>query len=112
MGGASDEYITHDNPVHVIDALVDQLELHELGFARAMPESTAACRTCPMKARCTRNKRSRRIRRWVDEQLLEEMAAWYPDRVFTQSLRLLGSTGAPTRSQQSNTDQQMSFRNR
>ncbi len=29
-----------------------------------------------------------------------------------RSMRLLGSAGAPTRSQQSNTDQQMSFRNR
>jgi transposase len=37
--------------------------------------TTAACRSCPIKARCTRNKRSRRITRWVDEQLLEQMAA-------------------------------------
>lgn len=36
--------------------------------------TTQACRTCTLKAQCTRNKESRRITRWVDEHLLEEMA--------------------------------------
>jgi transposase len=35
--------------------------------------ATAACRTCPLKAQCTRNKGGRRITRWVDEHLLEQM---------------------------------------
>ena len=30
-----DEYLTDDNPVRFIDAFVDQLDLHQLGFARA-----------------------------------------------------------------------------
>ena len=36
--------------------------------------ATAKCRGCPIKERCTTNKEGRRITRWVDEQLLEEMA--------------------------------------
>lgn len=36
--------------------------------------TTAACRTCEMKPHCTRNQASRRITRWVDEHVLEEMA--------------------------------------
>ena len=35
--------------------------------------STSECRRCEMKARCTRNKRVRRISRWVDEAILEDM---------------------------------------
>jgi transposase len=35
--------------------------------------STSACRSCPMKAQCTRNKRNRRITRWVHEEVLERM---------------------------------------
>jgi transposase len=35
-----DEYITPDNPIRVVDAFVEQLDLHELGFARARPKST------------------------------------------------------------------------
>jgi transposase len=31
-----DEYITTDNPVRCIDAFVDQLDLHTLGFQRAL----------------------------------------------------------------------------
>jgi transposase len=31
-----DEYLTDDNPVRFIDAFVDQLDLHRLGFARAV----------------------------------------------------------------------------
>jgi len=36
--------------------------------------ATSACRTCPLKTRCTRNTGGRRITRWVDEHLLEQMA--------------------------------------
>jgi hypothetical protein len=36
-------------------------------------DATSACRTCPLNARCTRNQGSRRITRWVDEHLLEQM---------------------------------------
>jgi transposase len=35
--------------------------------------STKECRTCEIKPKCTRNKRGRRITRWVDEAILEEM---------------------------------------
>src|SRR5689334_5760985 len=35
-----DEYITPDNSVRVIDAFIDQLDLHTLGFVRATPKST------------------------------------------------------------------------
>lgn len=36
--------------------------------------STSACGTCRLKPRCTRNRRNRRITRWVDEAILEDMA--------------------------------------
>jgi transposase len=36
--------------------------------------ATAACRTCPLQAPCTRNKGGRRITRWVDEPLLAQRA--------------------------------------
>jgi len=36
--------------------------------------STSACRGCTLKARCTRNKESRRITRWEQEGLLDAMA--------------------------------------
>jgi hypothetical protein len=36
--------------------------------------ATPRCRDCPIKARCTTNQRGRRITRWVDEKLLEDMA--------------------------------------
>jgi transposase len=35
--------------------------------------ATAACKTCALKQKCTRNKGGRRLTRWVDEYLLEEM---------------------------------------
>jgi len=35
----------------------------------------AACRSCPLKAKCTRNKGGRRITRWVHEHVLEAMQA-------------------------------------
>lgn len=37
--------------------------------------ATAACKRCPLKAQCTRNKDGRRITRWVDEHILERMEA-------------------------------------
>jgi hypothetical protein len=39
--------------------------------------ATTACRTCAIKARCTRNKEGRRITRWGHEHILEKM----PQRV-------------------------------
>ncbi len=36
--------------------------------------ATPKCLSCPIKAQCTTNKRGRRISRWVDEKLLEDMA--------------------------------------
>ena len=36
---------------------------------------TRACGVCVLRARCTRNKEGRKITRWVDEHLLEVMAA-------------------------------------
>ena len=36
--------------------------------------TTSKCRDCPIKSQCTTNQRGRRISRWVDEKLLEEMA--------------------------------------
>jgi transposase/macrodomain Ter protein organizer (MatP/YcbG family) len=35
---------------------------------------TSACGRCAVKSRCTRNKDGRKITRWVDEHLLEDMA--------------------------------------
>ncbi len=35
--------------------------------------ATTACRTCALKARCTRNKEGRRMTRWVHEHILEKM---------------------------------------
>jgi transposase/macrodomain Ter protein organizer (MatP/YcbG family) len=35
--------------------------------------ATTACKECELGSKCTRNKRGRRITRWVDEALLEEM---------------------------------------
>ena len=35
----------------------------------------AGCRSCPLKAKCTRNKGGRRITRWVHEHVLEAMQA-------------------------------------
>jgi transposase len=37
-------------------------------------DATPACRACPLKQRCTRHKGGRRLTRWVDAHLLEEMA--------------------------------------
>jgi Transposase DDE domain len=36
-------------------------------------DATSACRTCALKAQCTRHTGGRRITRWVDEQRLEPM---------------------------------------
>lgn len=36
--------------------------------------STNECRRCEIKSKCTRNKRVRRITRWVDEEILERMS--------------------------------------
>ena len=36
--------------------------------------ATAKCLGCPLRSKCTTNQRGRRISRWVDEKLLEDMA--------------------------------------
>jgi transposase len=36
--------------------------------------STKECRTCEIRKKCTSNKKGRRITRWVDEAILEEMS--------------------------------------
>ena len=36
-------------------------------------EATSACKACALKPQCTRHKGGRRLTRWVDEPLLEEM---------------------------------------
>ena len=36
--------------------------------------TTNKCLTCPLKEKCTTNARGRRITRWVDEKLMEDMA--------------------------------------
>src|SRR5262249_56058657 len=36
--------------------------------------TTSQCRSCPLKARCTTSRGGRRITRWVDEKLMEDMA--------------------------------------
>ena len=36
--------------------------------------TTHQCLTCPLKSKCTRNARGRRITRWVDEKFMEDMA--------------------------------------
>ena len=36
--------------------------------------ATSKCLGCPLRSKCTTNKRGRRISRWVDEKLLEDMA--------------------------------------
>lgn len=36
--------------------------------------ATSKCLSCPIKSKCTTNQRGRRISRWVDEKLMEDMA--------------------------------------
>jgi transposase len=35
-----DDYVAEDNPVRVVDAFVDQLDLGDLGFSRVVPHRT------------------------------------------------------------------------
>lgn len=42
-----DEWIQEDNPVRVIDAFVEELELRSLGFDRAVPAETGRPATTP-----------------------------------------------------------------
>ncbi len=61
------------------EKLLFRFETTELG-RRIRYYSTQACKRCPLKAQCTRNKAVRRITRWVDEHLLEEMEARLRER--------------------------------
>ncbi len=42
-----DDYVGEDNPVRVIEAFVDELNLTQLGFARAVPAETGRPRYHP-----------------------------------------------------------------
>ena len=35
-----DDYVSEDNPIRVIEAFVDELDFHALGFGRAAPAET------------------------------------------------------------------------
>ncbi|MGB7096790.1 MAG: IS1182 family transposase, partial [Anaerolineales bacterium] len=52
--------------------LTYRFDTHELG-RHIRYYKTSACRTCAIKAKCTRNKEGRRITRWVDEHIMERM---------------------------------------
>jgi transposase len=54
--------------------LTYRFDTHELG-RHIRYYKTSACRTCAIKAKCTRNKEGRRITRWVDEHIMERMQA-------------------------------------
>jgi transposase len=53
--------------------LIYRCETVELG-RQIRYYSTNECRRCEIKAKCTRNKRVRRISRWVNEEILERMS--------------------------------------
>ena len=55
-----DDYITQDNPVRVIEAFIDELDLLELGFDRAQPKHTGRPAYHPG-GRCQRKLKIRRI---------------------------------------------------
>jgi transposase len=54
------------------EELTFRFDTHELG-RHIRYYATTACRHCPIKSKCTRNKESRRITRWVNEHILERM---------------------------------------
>lgn len=54
------------------EELTFRFETTELGRP-IRSDATAACRRCPVKEPCTRNKDGRRMTRWVDEHILERM---------------------------------------
>jgi transposase len=54
------------------EELTYRFETVELG-RRIRYYTTTACRSCQIKAQCTRNRESRRITRWVHEHILENM---------------------------------------
>jgi hypothetical protein len=54
------------------EELTFRLETTELG-RHIRYYATGACRRCPLRDQCTRNKDGRRITRWVDEPILEKM---------------------------------------
>ena len=53
--------------------LIYRYESFELG-RQIRYYATSKCLDCPIKSKCTTNQRGRRISRWVDEKLLEDMA--------------------------------------
>jgi transposase len=49
--------------------------------------ASSACTRCPIKAQCTRSKDGRRITRWVDEDLLDEMERRVQENLEKMKLR-------------------------
>ena len=49
-----DDLIGHDNPVRVIDAFIDSLDIDELGFQRSTPNITGRPSYDPIKTLCIR----------------------------------------------------------
>ncbi len=54
-----EDWIDDDNPVHVIDVFVDELELSDLGFTRVAPLTAAILRSHERRAQL-RHQQSRR----------------------------------------------------
>jgi transposase len=48
---------------------------------------TSACRTCPVKSKCTRNKEGRRLSRWEHEEIMDAMAQRVRDHPEILQLR-------------------------
>jgi hypothetical protein len=55
------------------EALTYRYESFEL-YRQTRYYKTSKCLGCPLRSKCTTNQRGRRISRWVDEKLLEDMA--------------------------------------
>ncbi len=47
LPGSLDDYVTEDNPVRIVEAFIDELDLGTLGFAGVEPAATGRLRTIP-----------------------------------------------------------------
>lgn len=52
--------------------LTYRFDTHELG-RHIRYYTTSTCRDCEVRSKCTRNKSGRRITRWIDEEIIEQM---------------------------------------
>ena len=68
----TDEAATDTDGCPAGEVLSDRVATVELG-RHMRYDATSACRTCALKARCTRNQGGRRLTRGVDEQLLAQL---------------------------------------